>query len=352
MVVVLAVLLYNRLTRARNRTHAAWGDVDAELRRRADLVPELNAAVAAYAEHERSVLEPRRPRRATAAHGDDPAARAVAEQRLGGAIGGVVGIAEANPELRASERFAQLQEQLSQSEDRIALARMVYNDTVQTYNSAIEELPASLARRRVRLPPPRALRARGRPRVRRAAWLALALLAPARAARRRLRRQELHVSRAFVTVTLARSGEVLVREDLTFSYDGYFTGAYRDIPLAPDVQVERRRGRARARPPTTPGGNTTLGSSDAPGHFGAVRLPQGLRIVWHYQQDGGQRTFTLRYRLRGVVIAYDDAVEVAPQVWGDQWKSGLRQLLANVHAAGRRCPARAPGSSRRGSSTA
>jgi LemA protein len=137
------VLLLNRLISARNRTSAAWGDVDAELRRRADLVPELNAAVAAYAEHERSVLEAAAEARVEA-HGDDPPARAAAEQRLGSAIGGVVGIAEANPELRASERFAQLSEALSQSEDRIARSRLVYNDTVQTYNTAIQALPASL----------------------------------------------------------------------------------------------------------------------------------------------------------------------------------------------------------------
>jgi LemA protein len=143
--VALVLLLYNRLTGARNRTHAAWGDVDAELRRRADLVPELNAAVAAYADHERSLFEAAAEARADAiAGGDEPAGRAAAEQRLGTAIGGVVGIAEANPELRASERFSQLQQQLSRSEDRIALTRMVYNDTVQTYNSAIQALPASL----------------------------------------------------------------------------------------------------------------------------------------------------------------------------------------------------------------
>ena len=65
-----------------------------------------------------------------------------------------------------------------------------------------------------------------------------------------------------------------------------------------------------------------------------MRLPQGLRIVWHYLQNGGQRTYTLRYRLRGVVIAHNDAVEVAPQAWGDQWESDLPQLYANVHAAG------------------
>jgi LemA protein len=143
VVVTLLVLLYNRLTRARNRTSAAWGDVDAELRRRADLVPELNAAVAEYAQHERSVLEAAAEAR-IAASGNEPGERAVAERRLGTAIGGVVGIAEANPELRASERFADLSAQLSQSEDRIALARMVYNDTVQTYNASIEQLPASL----------------------------------------------------------------------------------------------------------------------------------------------------------------------------------------------------------------
>jgi LemA protein len=146
LVIALAaflVLLYNRLTRARNRTQTAWGDVDAELRRRADLVPELNAAVAAYAGHERTTLEEAAEARG-AAHGDVPGERAVAERRLGSAIGGVVGIAEAYPELRASERFDQLTRQLSQSEDRIARTRLVYNDTVQTYNSAIQELPASL----------------------------------------------------------------------------------------------------------------------------------------------------------------------------------------------------------------
>jgi LemA protein len=140
---IAAVLLVNRLIAARNRTQAAWGDVDAELRRRADLVPELTAAVAGYAEHERSLLAAAAQARAEA-HGDDPPARAAAEQRRGTAIGGVVGIAEANPALKASERFAQLSEALSVSEDRIARSRLVYNDTVQTYNTAIQALPASL----------------------------------------------------------------------------------------------------------------------------------------------------------------------------------------------------------------
>jgi LemA protein len=143
IVVVLGTLLYSRLAGARNRTSAAWGDVDAELRRRADLVPELTAAVAGYAEHERSVIDAATQAR-NAAISAEPEVRAGEERRLGAAIGGVVGIGEANPELKASERFAQLSEQLSKSEDRVALARMVYNDTVQSYNAAIEQLPASL----------------------------------------------------------------------------------------------------------------------------------------------------------------------------------------------------------------
>lgn len=143
VVIGLAFLLYNRLARARNRASAAWGDVDAELRRRADLVPALNEAVAGYAGHERAVIDAAVQAR-TAATSAEPAARAGEEQRLGAAIGGVVGVAEANPELKASEPFAQLSQQLARSEDRIALARMVYNDTVQTYNAAIEQLPASL----------------------------------------------------------------------------------------------------------------------------------------------------------------------------------------------------------------
>ena len=169
--------------------------------------------------------------------------------------------------------------------------------------------------------------------MRRPAWLALvaviALATPAAAHADK----SFTLPRAAVSVTLARSGEVLVREDLTFSYSGSFTGAYRDIPLAPDVDVSGVQV-SEAGEPYSPGGNTTLGSNDAAGTFGAERLSRGLRIVWHYVQDGGERTFTLRYRLRGVVTAYDDAVEVAPQVWGNQWESGLGHLDASVRAAG------------------
>jgi hypothetical protein len=169
--------------------------------------------------------------------------------------------------------------------------------------------------------------------VKRCGLLALVLSALLAAPASALADKSFTISQAAVGVTLARTGEVLVREDLTFSFDGSFTGAYRDIPLADYVtarDVEVSEGGARY----APGGDTALGGSDAPGRFGFVRMPQRLRIVWHYRQDGGLRTFTLRYRLRGVVVAHEDAVEVAPQVWGRQWQFGLRSLTANVRAAG------------------
>ncbi len=169
--------------------------------------------------------------------------------------------------------------------------------------------------------------------MKRLAWIALAALALLAAPASASAGKSFTQPRAFVTVTLARTGEVLMREDLTFDYSGYFSGAYRDIPLAKDVQVGGVQV-SEAGTNYAPGGTTALGSSDAAGRFGFVRMPQGLRIVWHYSQTDGERTFTLRYRLRGVVIAHDDAVEVAPQVWGNQWKSGLHQLFANVLAAG------------------
>ncbi|MDX6620205.1 MAG: hypothetical protein QOK36_2591 [Gaiellales bacterium] len=167
--------------------------------------------------------------------------------------------------------------------------------------------------------------------MRRLAWIVLIALAVLALPSPAVADKSYTVSQAFIGVTLSHDGEVLVREDLTFEYTGFFTGAYRDIPLAHDVQV-RDVGVREGATAYTAGGNTALGSSDAAGRFGFVRLPQGLRIVWHYVQDGGRRTFSLRYRLRGVVIAHDDAVEVAPQVWGDQWQHGLGLLYANMQA--------------------
>jgi LemA protein len=150
LIVVLAllalglILLYNRLVRLRNRTENAWAQVDVQLRRRYDLIPNLVETVKGYASHERATFEEvtRARTRAEAAQGVE--AQAEAENALTAAIGRLFAVAEDYPELRASENFQQLQAQLADTEQKIAVARQVYNDTVLTYDTALESVPTNL----------------------------------------------------------------------------------------------------------------------------------------------------------------------------------------------------------------
>ena len=194
VVAAVAILLYNRLTRARNRTQTAWGDVDAELRRRADLVPELNDAVASL-RRARALACSRPPRRRAPRPTATTRPRAPRPSSASArAIGGVIGIAEAYPELRASERFAQLQAR-PRAERGPHRARA---HGLQRHGADLQRLHRAAAgeppRRRARIPPAGALRARGRPRVRRPAWLALALVVALALPAAALRRQELHAA--------------------------------------------------------------------------------------------------------------------------------------------------------------
>jgi LemA protein len=148
-VVVLAacVLLYNRLVKLRNRVDNAWSQVDVQLRRRYDLIPNLVATVKAYAAHESETLEgvvrARDGARSAATIGE----RGRAETALTGAIGNLLAIAEGYPELRSVERFAELQEQLAKTEDKISISRHIYNDTTLNYNDAITTIPTNLIAR-------------------------------------------------------------------------------------------------------------------------------------------------------------------------------------------------------------
>jgi LemA protein len=147
VVVVLAiavVLLYNRLVRLRNRTENAWAQVDVQLKRRYDLVPNLVESVKGYASHERETFEQVTRARTAAQEARGVEQQAEAENVLTQALGRLFAVAEAYPQLRATENFQQLQEQLTETEQKIAVARQVYNDTVLTYDNAIETVPSSL----------------------------------------------------------------------------------------------------------------------------------------------------------------------------------------------------------------
>ena len=144
LIALLLVLLYNRLVRLRNRVQNAWAQVDVQLRRRYDLIPNLVETVKGYAAHERAVFEEVTEARTRAQGARSVEEAAGAENALTAAIGRLFAVAEAYPELRATENFQQLQTDLTDTEGKIAISRQVYNDTVLTYNNAIQVMPANM----------------------------------------------------------------------------------------------------------------------------------------------------------------------------------------------------------------
>jgi LemA protein len=143
VVVLLLVALYNRLVRLRNRARNAWAQIDVQLERRRDLIPNLVEAVRGYAAHERETFENVTRARAAAQQAKGPDAQGRAEGLLSQALGRLFAVAEAYPELQADENFRQLQAELAETENRIAVSRQIYNDTVLTYNNAIQTVPGT-----------------------------------------------------------------------------------------------------------------------------------------------------------------------------------------------------------------
>jgi LemA protein len=151
-VVVLAVAVwlvatYNGLVQRRNRVDNAWSQIDVQLGRRRDLVPNLVETVKGYAAHERGTFEAVTAARAAAAAASTPAQAATAEGELSQALGRLLAVAEAYPQLKADANFRDLQAQLGETENRIAVSRQVYNDTVLTYQNSIQTFPTMLVAR-------------------------------------------------------------------------------------------------------------------------------------------------------------------------------------------------------------
>ena len=136
--------IYNRTIGRRNAVDNSWAQIEAALQRRHDLIPNLVESVKGYAKHEQSTFEEVTKARTGAVGAKAPGTQAVAEDALTAAVGKLMVVAEQYPQLRATENFQQLQQQLSDTEDQIQITRRVYNDTVQTYNTGIQQFPAVL----------------------------------------------------------------------------------------------------------------------------------------------------------------------------------------------------------------
>jgi LemA protein len=140
---VAVALIFNSLVRLRNETAAAFAQIEVQLNRRLDLIPNLVEVVKGYAAHEREALE-RTIRARAAMPARSAGAPAAARAELGASLRGLLAVAERYPDLKADEHFRALQEELTTTENRIAFARQYYNDLVQRYNTAIATIPGIL----------------------------------------------------------------------------------------------------------------------------------------------------------------------------------------------------------------
>ncbi|HSL75054.1 MAG TPA: LemA family protein [Ilumatobacteraceae bacterium] len=148
VVVILAlvlIVLYNGLVRSRNQVENAWSQIDVQLKRRIDLIPNLVETVKGYAAHERETLEAVvAARNGAIAAPDTPPAQAEANNVLSGALRQLFALSESYPDLKANQNFLALQEELTATEGRVAYARQFYNDSVLTYDNKLESFPTVL----------------------------------------------------------------------------------------------------------------------------------------------------------------------------------------------------------------
>ena len=144
VLVVAAIVMYNNLVKLRNMVDNAWAQIDVQLQRRLDLIPNLVETVKGYAAHESGTLEKVTAARAAVASATTPEDKMAADNMLTGTLKSLFAVSEAYPELKANQNFQQLQSQLSETEDKISYMRQSFNDTVMKYNTAIQTFPAVL----------------------------------------------------------------------------------------------------------------------------------------------------------------------------------------------------------------
>jgi LemA protein len=145
VIVLAAIAAYNGLVRSRNQVDNAWSQIDVQLKRRIDLIPNLVETVKAYAAHEKSTLEAViNARNAAVSAPDTPAGQAAADNMMTGALRQLFALGEAYPDLKANQNFLALQEELTATEGRVAYARQFYNDSVLTYNNKLQSFPIVL----------------------------------------------------------------------------------------------------------------------------------------------------------------------------------------------------------------
>lgn len=144
VLIVYLVVAYNSLVRKRNQVKEAWSDIDVQLKRRHDLIPNLLATVKGYASHERQTLDSVTQARTHAVNAATPAEHAKAENYLTATLKSLFAVSESYPDLKANTNFIELQRELADTENKIQAARRFYNTTVLDYNTAVESVPTNI----------------------------------------------------------------------------------------------------------------------------------------------------------------------------------------------------------------
>ena len=325
LVVAWVVFTFNRLIRLRQLGDNAWADIDVQLKRRHDLIPQVVAVVQGHAGYERGTLEALVAARGRAVQATDsgPATRAREEDPLAGALQRVVAVAEAYPELKAAAGFAMLQTTLTDVEDHLQNARRYYNAVVRDFNTAIAQFPAGVVAGMMRLRP-REFFGLEDPTERAVPKVPLVLLCLAASATAAGAQRSYSIERFAAHITVNRDASLDVTETITAQFHGSYNGLFRMIP------VEYRN---------SAGLNWTLGVSlqsardDAGRELRTETSRERHYIkykVWIPGASNATRTIVLRYRATNGLRFFDEHDELYWNVTGDEWEVPIRSASADI----------------------
>jgi len=325
LVVAWAVYAFNRLTQLRQLGDNAWADIDVQLKRRHDLIPNVVAVVQGHAGYERSTLEAvvaARGRAVQAAQAG-PATRAREEDPLGNALQRVLAVAEAYPELKAAASFASLQATLTDVEDHLQNARRYYNAVVRDFNTAIAQFPSGIIAGMMRLKP-REFFGLDDPSERAVPKVPLILLFLALSATSLSAQRSYSIERFDARIRVNADASIDVTESITAQFVGSYNGLYRVIP----VKYRNAQGL-----------NWTLGVSmesvrDDQGHnLRTETSRQGASIkykVWIPGAVNATKTLVLRYHATNGLRFFDEHDELYWNVTGDEWEVPIRAATAEI----------------------
>src|SRR5438105_12532431 len=326
LVVGWAVFTFNRLTRLRQLGDNAWADIDVQLKRRHDLIPNVVAVVQGHAVYERSTLEAVVAARGRAVQASQagPATRAREEDPLGTALQRVLAVAEAYPELKAAASFASLQATLTDVEDHLQNARRYFNAVVRDFNTAIAQFPSGIIAGMMRLTP-REFFGLDDPAERAVPKVPLVLLLVTVIAATSLSAQRSYsIERFDARIRVNRDAIVDVTETITARFVGSYNGLFRTIP------VQYR---------TAQGLNWTLGVSlqsaqdDAGRNLRTETSRQSHYVkykIWIPGAANATRTIVLRYRATNGLRFFDEHDELYWNVTGDEWEVPIRAASAVI----------------------